>query len=75
MWLTGVPGLSVMHVVSRQAIGLAAVTVHGASIRKLAYTAQAREKLGYARRLTGSWCKVEPIVQEPRQANMMTGNR
>jgi len=58
-----------------QTIGLAAVTVHGASIRKLAYTAQAREKLGYARRLTGSWCKVEPIVQEPKQANMMIGNR
>ena len=75
MWLTGVPGLSVMHVVSRPAIGLASVTVHGASIRKPAYTARAREKLGYARRLTESWCKVEPIVQEPRQANVITGNR
>ena len=42
-WSTDVPGLSVMEDVNGQATGLAWVTVHGASMGKMAYTGQARE--------------------------------
>ena len=35
-WSTDVPGLSAMQAVNRQATGLASMTVHGASMRKMA---------------------------------------
>ena len=58
-WSTYVPGLQVMQTVSRQATGLASMTVLGASKGYMAYTGGARE--GHTECKATDWVSVTSV--------------
>jgi len=79
-WSTDVPGLSAMQGMNRQATGLASVTVHGASMGKMAYICRARE--GHTGCEATEWvsdtsikCQVGQGVQGSRRAVVTAGGQ